>query len=540
MSDDIATKLTCDPTDFTDGMAEARRQFAETTQVIVQQRSAWGEVSAAAISAAASLADTGANVFVEVARMRAEMTRFAISTALAGTALVGIVAPATASKVAIAGGTAALIYHHQWLLNVIGLTVPGMAQVAGAVGLALTAYKTMTFAANDAASAFRGSIDGSRESIIEYNRLHGASDRLSESMSRLGESLVAPFREGTSAVYSYVSSFSPLPTLAGVAATAFDQLSQLADYTSKGLKSAANTAAATAFIVITGASQDASAAFAEQGQELDQLSKKTTAFIAKQEAARSSFQSLKAIQEQAAQSAANAAEVAKVSSIMTVEGIDQQIAALREKSTAAIMAGNADKAWEAQTTTLFEALAKQRQGIIDGTVVDKAAEEAKRALAKATEDAAKAAAQAAEKEMQHQLQGANRIESLKDQIDLLSKTATNADIAMREMWRQGFSQDQIDEVGKLTEELDRLKEAEGGKSGTKDKSPSDSKTTLKAAFAGSAEAASIMLRGVGGGQKMESLQLRQIAVTEKVVAAIESKEQPMLMAGSFGPGGNIG
>jgi len=457
---DLTVSISADASDLTAGMTQAREQLSQTTAVIVKQQSGWATLGAAAITSSASLTNTAVNFVIETKKMSAEWTRFAITTTLAGAAVLGIAAPVTTAKIAIAGGTTALIYHNQWLLKVIGVAVPGWGQIAAAVSLGITAYKAATFVISDTAAAFQGSIDGSRDSILEYNRLNGATGRLSASMSALGASIVAPFRDGTSAIYNYVASFSPLPALAGVAASAFDGMASAANYVSSGLKSVTATATTAAFILATGASYDATAAFTEQGMSLEKLSAQTTAFIAKQEAARASFQSLKSIQENAADTAKNAAEVAKVASILTVEGIDQSIAALREKSAATIMAGDADKAWEQQTASLFNALEKQRQGIIDGTVVDQAAVDAKKALAKATEDAAKAAAAAAEKEQQKTLSGIAKIEAMKDEIDKLNGSATNADIAIREMFRQGFSNDQIEEVGKLTEELDRLKEEE--------------------------------------------------------------------------------
>lgn len=536
---ELATKMTCDPSDFTAGMTKSRDELAKTTTVIVQQQSAWAQVASSAITASASLAGTAANIYIETKRASAEMTRFVVSATLAGAAIVGFGNSQAVTGAAIAAGTGYLIYHHSWLLKLVGLAVPGMGQVAATVGLAITAYKTLDFVLSEITASYRGSIDGTRDSILGYNQLHGASRRLSESLSQLGTSIAQPFRDGTAAVISYVASFSPLPTLAGLTASAFDGVASAANYVTNGLKSATSVGVTTAFILATGASHEASAAFVEQGTSLAKLSAQTTAFIGKQEAAREGFKNISRIQEQATQSAANAAEVAKVSSLMTVEAIDQQVASLREKSAATLMAGKGDKAWESQTNSLFVALAKQRQGLIDGTITDKAAEESKRALAKATEDAAKAAADAAQKELQLQLQGASKVESLKDQIDQLNGSASHAEIAMREMWRAGASQSQIEEVGKLTEELDRLKqeEADGKK---QSKSPKAGATSASAALFGSAEAARIMLGSVGGTGKSEELQAKQIAATLRVEAAIKSQAEPQLMAGSFGPGGTVG
>lgn len=582
---ELSVGVSCDPSEFTAGMTKVRDEVQQTTTVVIRQQSGWQALAGAAISASASLTGTAVNFAIETKKMSAEWTRFAITTTLAGAAVLGIAAPATTAKVAIAGGTAALIYHNQWLLKLVGFAVPGWGQIAAAVSLGITAYKAATFAINDTASAFQGSIDGTGESILGYNRLHGATGRLSASMSELGSSIVKPFSDGTSAIYNYVASFSPLPSLAGITASAFDGLSSAANYVASGLKSATATATTAAFIIATGASHDASAAFTEQGIALEKLSAQTTAFIAKQEAARASFQSLKSIQENAADTAKNAAEVAKVASILTVEGIDQSIAALREKSAATIMAGDAaDKAWEQQTASLFNALEKQRQGIIDGTVVDQDAVKAKAALAKTNQEieqtinSAKDAAlklavgenevavaalrakgatdeqiaalqgwqQAASdtKTKQDELKksaeldktGKDKIAELTDQIGLLDGSATNASIAMRKMQEAGFSNEQIEQVAKLTNELDRLKEEEKDAK-KKDPKEKSGPTALKAAFQGSSEAASIMLSGVGGGKSIEDIAGKQLTVAQQQLAATKAnKPQPMTAIADFGAG----
>jgi len=582
---ELSVGVSCDPSEFTAGMTQVRNEVQQTTTVIVRQQSGWAALGAAAITASASLTSTAVSFAIETKKMSAEWARFAIGTTLAGAAVLGIAAPATTAKVAIAGGTAALIYHNQWLLKVVGLAVPGWGQIAAAVSLGITAYKAATFTINDTASAFQGSIDGTGESILGYNQLNGATGRLSASMSALGSSIVKPFSDGTSAIYNYIASFSPLPALAGMAASAFDGLSSAANYVASGLKSATATATTAAFILATGASADAAAAFTEQGVSLEKLSAQTTAFIAKQEAARASFQSLKTIQENAADTAKNAAEVAKVASILTVEGIDQSIAALREKSAATIMAGDADKAWEQQTASLFSALEKQKQGIIDGTVVDKEALKAKEALANtnkeieqtinSAKDAAlklavgenevavaalrakgatdeqiaalqgwqqaasetKAEQDALKKSTELDKTGKDKIAELTDQIGLLDGSATNASIAMRKMQEAGFSSEQIEQVAKLTNELDRLKEEEKDSKKKPDKEAKSGPSALKAAFQGSSEAASIMLRGVGGGKSIEDIAGKQLTVAQQQLAATKAnKPQPMTAIADFGAG----
>lgn len=113
--------------------------------------------------------------------------------------------------------------------------------------------------------------------------------------------------------------------------------------------------------------------------------------------------------------------------------------------------------------------------------------------------------------------GTDKITALKDQIDLLNGSATAAEIAMRELSRAGFSDDQIAEIGALTAELDQLKESQKKTTGAK-------QPEVKAAFQGSKEAAEIMLRGVGGGTKLEKLGEQQLAELKRISGA--QQQQP--------------
>ncbi len=120
------------------------------------------------------------------------------------------------------------------------------------------------------------------------------------------------------------------------------------------------------------------------------------------------------------------------------------------------------------------------------------------AAKKAQKDAEEALERAAEKAKQQHEQGVDRINKLKDEIDVLTGAATHAQIAMREMSRQGFSQDQIDEVGQLEARLEELRKHEKAGQDGSGKASKEGKSDSKAALLGSSDAASIFLRGVGG------------------------------------------
>lgn len=113
----------------------------------------------------------------------------------------------------------------------------------------------------------------------------------------------------------------------------------------------------------------------------------------------------------------------------------------------------------------------------------------------------------------------DKVTSLKDQIDLLSGTATSAEITMRELGRAGFTADQVAEIGALTEQLDALRESQ--KKQPKGKAEKDDSPTV--ALQGSKEAAEIMLRGVGGGSKLERLGESQLATLQRIATAVSAK-----------------
>lgn len=118
--------------------------------------------------------------------------------------------------------------------------------------------------------------------------------------------------------------------------------------------------------------------------------------------------------------------------------------------------------------------------------------------------------------------GVDKITALKDEIDLLNGSATTAEIAMRQLAEQGFNEEQVAEIGALTAELDKLKEKK------KDKAARDL-PDLKASFAGSSEAAKIMLRGVGakGGNEAQQIANRQLMVQQQLLAATKANKPPL-------------
>lgn len=316
----------------------------------------------------------------------------------------------------------------------------------------------------------------------------------------------------------------------------------------------------TALAVFHGA--DASA-FYEQGQALNQMAEATANVIQKQEQQRASLDYITNAAQGAASSQKTAAEVARISTIGSVAALDQELQALKLKTLEQDKSVTGSKAWQQQITQITAAIEKQRSAIEGGTFkpkdsgVDqqiKAAEEALNRLAVGETEAAIAIARAngasdeqisrlraamvatddltrAKKEQEEAerkaadaqrdaaakfAQGKNTIQSLKDEIDLLTGAATKSEVAARKLMSEGYDTAQIEEITRLTEQLEQLK---AGKSGSK----SDRQGNNVAVEKGSAEANAIMLRGVGGssGNKSEKLQEQTVKGLQEVVKAIK-------------------
>lgn len=315
----------------------------------------------------------------------------------------------------------------------------------------------------------------------------------------------------------------------------------------------------TALAVFHGA--DASAF--EEGQALNQLAEATANVIQKQEQQRASLDYINNAAQGAASSQKTAAEVARIAAIDSVAALEQELQNIKLKALEQDKSVTSSKAWQQQITQITAAIEKQRAAIEGGTFkpkdsgVDqqiKAAEEALNRLAvgetnaalaiaaangasdeqlsrlraalvatddltrakKQQEEAERKAADAQRDAAAKFAQGKNTIQSLRDEIDLLTGAATKSEVAARKLMSEGYDTAQIEEITRLTEQLEQLK---AGKSGSK----SDRQGNNVAAEKGSAEANAIVLRGVGGssGNKSEKLQEQTVKGLQEVVKAIK-------------------
>lgn len=316
----------------------------------------------------------------------------------------------------------------------------------------------------------------------------------------------------------------------------------------------------TALAVFHGADSSQAQAFYEEGKALNQMADATANVIAKQEQMRSVMDFIKASAAAAGAAQASAAEVAKIATIDNLDALEKAETAFKVRNQTVSAEVQQSKAWQNEINQVNSALVRQRLAIESGTVkkpenpVEKMIADAKKALDQASmgdigfavdsakqanataeqinqlrglleakrdlaqQNAQQAATEKAIAEAQQQSanrfeEGKKRIESMRDQIDLLTGAATSAEIVMRELSRQGFDEAQIAEIGAMTAELEKLK--------ADDKKPGSQKEgTNSAALKGSSEAANLILRGISsasGATKVETLHQKTNGLLEQLV-----------------------
>lgn len=534
---------------FAAEMQRAADTTKQTTVIIHEQRAAWSQLAASAVPAIGQVTSAGLSLAGTLAVIAHQKAMIATVTA------------------PISAAGAAFWKYGSTALRVAAMVVPQLKAISiAASAIAITWKVVNSEFAKDVGSRVLKNVKTEVDTI--RSSAAGLTDTI-QTMASDGWNVV------TTAVGNFAGEWGVASGLAAVAtATIKAPLQGVAfalENLNRGAKVAQAGVTALAFTLSTGSTEGA-AAFVAEGMAIRELAKETERVIALQESQRAGFQALRAIQDAAASSAARAAEIQRLSSLDTIEAIDNETRALQERAANLNLAGNLDEGKLKEIAELFAVIEQRKAAVLaDGpqqqkeSPVDAILRDAAQAidLARggqeemaiataiangATADqvqqlrdlqaelqsvtAAREAAQQAEEQraaaerqqQQLQQQGEERISALRDQLDLLNKSATNADIAMRELTRQGFSADQVAEIGRLTEEIDKLREQ-----------PEAAKTTgptrANAAIRGSQEAAQIVLRGVGGQKNLEQLAQKQLNVQQQQLAALKSiQPQPMTVA----------
>ena len=490
---ELTVAIQCDPSDLTAGMTAARDQIEQTTTVIQLQDETWRSFASSAVGSIAQivapilrLVNTYKQIqLATIVMASANAAAIAPTLGLAG-AVNFLLSPVVLTAAAVAACAAAVYYFS-------GASEGASASTQKAGGSAKEAAEEFTLLESvvNSVTAAGQELFGD-EIVSKIGTLLKETDNLSGNLKKLKEDIEAPFLGGVSALQEFVVSTIPAVRAVGDINAALKTTNQYLKDITPSIGAAASSFAAMVLSFGAGISNADAADIVGAGDAIN----KQEAVIENMKTQQSSFKAFADIQKDASDSAKRAAEVSQVASITTIEGINSQILAMQEKARETILAKKDDEDWAKTQQALFDALEKQRQGILNGTVIDKAAEEEKRKLQKIEEETRKIIKNGEEETRKRNEDGAKRIQSLRDEIDLLSGAATKAEVEMRKMAESGFSEEQATEVGRLTAELEQLKKEEADAKKTDNKK--DGKTLASAAEFGSKSALSIIANASAG------------------------------------------
>lgn len=411
-------------------------------------------------------------------------------------------------------------------------------------------------------------LSASRKHLTANSEFRKSVGGLWDSIRGLAGTIINEYTSGVKAA---------LMALVG-ASTGFDSFTEMVDYGAKVLTNWAKTSTvainqvkkdvrdaglvfATALVIFQEGPGGADK-FYEQGQALQVMAEQTEKVIKKQEQMRDVLGYIKASAKAAGDAQKQAAEITKIGTIDNLQELEKVEEAFKLRNMGVSKDIADSKQWKQSVDQVTAAIEKQRTAITTGTLkkpeseIDKQLAAARKAVAefgmtdtqkalaaatagqgataekvnalrrelelrdklvsaaelqKATEQAAAEATQQAAARWQ---QGQSRIDSMRDQLDLLTGAATEADIAMRELTREGFDEQQVAEIGALTDELAKLKEG---------KKTTGREGENSAALEGSSQAAELILKGTATNNPNKKLeQLMQQSVT--IQAQIASRD----------------
>lgn len=548
MADEIQVLLMCDASDFTAGMTQSREQLEQNVVSIQRQETTWLSFTATAVGAIGRVAGP-------IISLVSAQKRLAAATIEAGTANAVATPPTLTFAAAV-----------NFLLSPIVLTLAAITLLAGAIYLfanageeaSATTKKVGETASETASSmsalekiqeAFQAGMVGT-EGLDALNALDGASKELQDAFGELGNAMLQPLIDAGFEVGSLTDTFTHFATVV------------------KGITSYVQSITSSIKLLTDAAAswRSLGGMEAEQAASIEAFQAKKAQIFAEKE--------LSQLMANATEEAQKRGDIQRISSITSLDALDAETAALKEQIAQLKQKRMYGEGAQKEAEERAKAIANQREGIESGRVkekkspVDAMIENAQRgareleqgaigaALAqarlngateqqvdllrqelehladlkadqKSREDMQKRIAENIDKEIKKQEEAENKILSMRDKIDLLSGSATKAEVAVREMMRNGFSREAAEEIAALQDEIDELEKNKKSKDG--------GKTTPKAVFAGSQEAASIMLRGLGVGDKtLEQNVVKQTAIQQQMLIAIKDNRPPEIQASNLG------
>jgi hypothetical protein len=508
MADIIQLGISGDSSELVEACAQERAALKETESAFKQ----FGDVCVAAMT-------TAGNVSLAVLGEIGGALRTVTEGALTGFGMaMGEVAGKVAAVGAAVSATAAY-FGSFWTTMKAGLMVAGWFNPwLKAVSIGLTVAAAATWAYRNADEYLNGELTKSivhvEQTTVALGELSKAGDLVSNTLKNVSADLFGVGASMTQTIVDLTGISTVFRVVDSVASSVISKVASELTLWADGVRT------------ITDVTLDWVDANGVTAASLREMAAASEALIAKQEGQRGLFGQLRAMQDAAAEAAQHASEMQRIASLQSVDAIDAEIRALQQKTSAAILAGEATEESQKKAAALFAALENQKNTVAGN---DKAA--ALQAELAATEAINRA------KEHQRDLENsaADQVARLTDQIDLLSGAATKADIAMREAMRAGLTAEQANEIARLTAELEKLQADKNKPEPPKAEIAKADRTTLKAAFSGSQEAASIFTRGIGGVDKDGNvIAKQQLTVQQQTLVAVKTIKMPQLQPISLG------
>ena len=557
---DLVAHLSIDNAEFVDGVQEAASASQDSGErvirIIEEQHGSWLNFSAAVIGATGRIVGAFGHVASGAMNLAAAHVEAAHNDPW------GTLAE-TAWKY---GGV---------ISKVVGIVVPQWKLITVAIGTGILAYKLAT----------SETMINAAKTVGSNAQVNASFRNLQTSTSGLSAALTRPFEDVASVGTAVVEILNPIPMILNrfgpSIASGFDAASSAINRVTENVTKATDGFIGLALAAASG-NLDNAAKFTAEAAALRELATETERVIALQQKQQISFRQLGAMQNDAAQAASRAQQLTEVSHLTNLEDIEKEIQATQQRASAEILAGTQTQASMAQTKAMFDALHKQKEGVESGRITEDTVKEKSnpvadmiaqanaqlnvlklgeteaqvaaavakganeeqaeslrkllnekleiKAATKAQEDAERELAAAQQHTASLQKQGAERIASLKDEIDKQTGAATTAEIEMRKLARAGYSQDQIEMIGTLTESLETLKKKQEKEK--TDKPEKEREGHSAASLAGSQDAAKIFLRGFGGPNKDDvpkkslDIQTKMLEATQLIATTLQHANTP--------------
>lgn len=568
--DDIDIKISADASELTAGMTESRDELEQTITVIHKQETSWASLGLTTLNVLGQVAGPIIQLVAAQKRLTAAVISSAAASAAAtpptltfGAAVNFLLAPVTLIVGALALAAAAVWYFSD-SEDAAAATTSKAAQAAEDATTKMSALERVT-------EAFQASAFGA-EFAANMEGLSGATDELQNAFGDLGDAIAQPFIDAGFEAGGLFEMLTGLNSKIQLITSGVRGVTGVVESLTKVTQDAIREATLLGHQMTTGSDRAAAEAWLAQRDAIQQATIEAERFRKANEFA---LEHVESLMTDATRAAEEHGEITRINSITSLDALDAETEALQAYIAELKQRNKFDEEAQKHAEARANAIAKQRAAIESGDVKPKesavdamlrraeeevaalkfGADESKlmglelggedagkiqqlreklsltkelKAAEDARRDAEKAAEQEAAKKQQLFEQAENQMAAMVDQIDLMTGAATKADIAFRNALKANFTREQANEIKALQEELSKLEEEE------KQKKNKDKPKPLKAALQGTSEAASIMLRGIGGNKTLETIAQKQLQVQQQQLVALKSRPQNPLTPTTLG------